>query len=204
MSSCSFCLTAVGRKGSRSVADEDSLRGSSSAAGSQARYKGLSLLAACSLLCAQEATWASATQSCHSDLVGGRLDPHAQSSIDAAGPSKACTATQSALHDAAVSTLSELRQRHQLEGSLQTSSMVAASEAADKVNNRWQHSRSKAFRDGAEASLPNAEAGAPSFRSTCSLMWAPLQPNRDADQLFASKKWTQEELTAQDPRSPRR
>ena len=194
----------MGRKGSRSVADEDSLRGSSSAAGSQARYKGLSLLAACSLLCAQEATWASATQSCHSDPVDHRLDSHAQSTY-AAGPSQACTATQSALHDAAVFTLSELRQRHQLEGSLQTSSMVAASEAADKVNNRWQHSRSKAFREnGAEASLPNAEAGAPSFRSTCSLMWAPLQPNRDADQLFASKKWTRDELTPQDPRSPRR
>lgn len=186
------------------TADGDMLKNALSIE-ARGRQKGSSLLAACSLLTAHEAAWDEATQHCPSATAAIRPDSDAQPSTDPSNLNSTSTANDLALRDAAASALLELKQRHLLEGDLVTGSMSAASEAADRSNSRWQSSGSNSRKDSnaSEASdlAPDAQ---PSLRSVNLHMWAPYQMNRDSEQLFASRKWTQEELTSQDPRSPRR
>ena len=195
----------VSRRASRTAtADGDMLKNALSTE-SRGRQKGFSLLAACSLMTAHEAAWDEATQHYPPATVGGRPDSDAQPSTHPTTSDSLSTANDLALRDVAASALLDLQRRHLLEGDVVTGAMAAASEAADRSNSRWQSPGSRSRRDStASEAYVLASDAQPSLRSVSTHMWAPFQMNRASDQLFASRKWTQEELTSQDPRSPRR
>lgn len=199
--------TAVGRKASRTgIADADTARGALNASEPRGRQKPLGLLAACNALRAQEAAWDAATQHCQPEPVSSRLDSNAQPSTESTMHDSTSSETQRRLREGAASAISDLKKQHLFEGTVLTSSMVAASEASEKANSRWPNSRSTSAKahSAVEVDTSGSEAQPASFKKACAFMWAPLRTNRDSDQLFASRKWTQEELTSSDPRSPRR
>lgn len=190
----------MGRKASRTgVADDAYAKGSQSFGEPRGRQKPFSLLAACNALDAQEAAWTSATQHCQAAVANSRPDSNAQLATNSASNS-------SDEQTAAALTLLDLKQRHLFEGSLLTSSMVAASEASEKASHRSLGSRPSCSKGHNELQLRMVESDAQpmSFKSACDFLWDPLRVHREADHLFESRKWSREELTSQDPRSPRR
>lgn len=109
------------------------------------------------------------------------------------------------LHAAAASALSDLEQQHELEGKVLTSSMMLASNntAADRPFSRRQAS-SDLCGPNVQTSTEVVKEQPLSFAGACASLWAPLQTNRASDWLYESKKWSKDDLTYQDVRSPRR
>lgn len=169
------------------------------------KQKGSVLTGACNLLVAEHKAWlaafrpnaGTAAASSGPSSTPAQDEPHdTLSDVDASRRE-----TSRLLHDATTSALSDLKQQHELEGKLLTSSMMVSSKstAADRPFSRRQSSKEQA--SGADQPTQQ-QPGA--FAAACAHLWAPLQRNRDADKLYWSRKFSREELTPQDVRSPRR
>lgn len=169
------------------------------------KQKGSVLFGACKLLVAEQEAWAaafsseSATPASSGQPPQDESKPHVLLQVDA----RRQEASQM-LHAATTSALSDLRQQHELEGKLLTSSMMVASQstAADRTFSRRQSATDvQAAKRHAEQPA-SKQPGA--FAAACAHLWAPLQRNQDADKLYWSKKYSMEEMAPQDVRSPRR
>lgn len=169
------------------------------------------MLSANSLLCAQHEAWSSwcQTSTTVSSILDGQVpqpepqpEPHTASLVQA-DSSRANAALL--LHAAATSALHDLRQQHELEGKVLTGAMILASKStvAEKPFSRRQ-TASDLPCVKPESSQAVGQDQPLSFASACASLWAPLQTNKASDQLYESKKWSKDELTYQDVRSPRR
>lgn len=199
-------LFAVASRRLRSTfAEDESVKPSFQSFDSR-KQKGSVLTGACNLLVAEHNAWLAAFR------------PNTGTSVASSGPSSkpaqdepqadafadidaSRRETSRFLHDAATSALSDLKQQHELEGKLLTSSMMVSSKntSADRPFSRRQSSKEQA----SSADQPTQQQPG-AFAAACAHLWAPLQRNRDADKLYWSRKFSREELTPQDVRSPRR
>ena len=171
------------------------------------KQKGSAMFAAHSLLSTQHEAWSAlcqTTTTVSSILDGQTPQPEANiASLVQADSSRANAALL--LHAAAVSALSDLEWQHELEGKVLTSSMMLASNntAADRLFSRRQAS-SDLCGPNVRTSTEVVKEQPVSFASACASLWIPLQTNRASDCLYESKKWSKDDLTYQDVRSPRR
>lgn len=187
-------------------AEDDSVKPSFQSFDSR-KQKGSVLAGACNLLVAEHQAWLAAfrpntgTAAVASSEPGSRPaqdDPEADTLPDTDAKRRK---TSCLLHDATTRALSDVKQQHELEGKLLTSSMMVSSKstAADRSFSRRQSSKEQT--SGADQPAQQ-QPGA--FAAACGHLWAPLLRNRDADKLYWSRKFSREELTPQDVRSPRR
>lgn len=190
--------------------DDDAAKGSFQLFDSR-KQKGSVLLGACNLLVAEQDAWVAAVgPSSESATVSSILNgqpPQDESDADILFQADASRKEASVLlHAAASSALSDLKQQHELEGKLLTSSMMAASKAtaASKPFSR-RHSSSDVHASKRLAAPDQPASEQPgAFATACAQLWVPLQRNREADKLYWSKKHSMEELSGQDVRFPRR
>lgn len=209
MYACSYivcsvlCLMfAVASRRLRSTLMEDSFVKPSFQSFDSRKQKGSVLFGACNLLDAEQEAWSAAFRPSSGAALAFSA-PNSQPAQDEPHADADASRKESSLllHAAATSALSDLKQQHELEGKLLTSSMMVSSKstAADRSFSRRQSSTEQA----SSADQPvQQQPGA--FAAACAHLWAPLQRNRDADKLYWSKKYSKEELTPQDVRSPRR
>ena len=170
------------------------------------KQKGSVLFGACNLLVAEQEAWSAAFRTSSGTVIASAVPssqpvqdgPHADALLDADASRKESSLL---LHAAATTALSNLKQQHELEGKLLTSSMMVSSKSitAERSCSRRQSSTEQA---GSAEQPAQQRSGA--FAAACTHLWAPLQRNRDADKLYWSRKYSREELTPQDVRSPRR
>ena len=198
----SHCAVASRRLRSTFV-DEDTVKASFQSFDSR-KQKGSVLFGACNLLVAEHEAWSAAFKPSSGSAIPSSVPDREQAEPDAdllleADASRKQTSLL--LHSAANSALSNVKQQHELEGKLLTSSMMMPSKstAADRSFSRRQSSTEQA----SLADQP-AQPQLGAFSAACAHLWAPLQRNREADKLYWSKKYSKEELTPQDVRSPRR
>lgn len=200
-------LSTLGSRRLRSTCMEEDTVKSSFLSYDSKKQKGSAIFVAHSLLSTQHEAWSALCQTSttvSSILDGQTPQPEANTaSLVQADSSRAHAALL--LQAAAASVLSDLEQQHELEGKVLTSSMMLASHytAADRPFSRRQAS--------ADWCSPNVQTSTEvvkeqplGFASACASLWAPLQTNRASDQLYESKKWSKDDLTYQDVRSPRR
>ena len=118
-----------------------------------------------------------------------------------ADPSRAGAALL--LHAAAASRLSELRSQHELEGKLLTNSMMLASTSTADARSCQQQAPDV---QPVEASTSGQVASAQpaSFARALAGLWAPFQANVHNDEGYCSRKWSKEQLTCPEVRSPKR
>lgn len=170
------------------------------------KQKTSALLAATSLLAAQRQAWSASCQNpaTVSSIMDGQtpqLEPNADMLVQA---DSSRVGAALLLHAAAASALSGLRLQHELEGKLLTTSMMLASTStADRPFSRhlFPSEVPCAKPERGEELMKDQPA---SFANACASLWAPLQVNKAADELYCSRKWSRDELTHQDVRSPRR
>ena len=170
------------------------------------KQKGSLLSGACNLLVAEQEAWSAAYRPSPGAAIASSVpssqpaqdEPPADAQLDA---DASRNETSLLLHAAATTALSDLKQQYELEGKLLTSSMMVSSKstAADRSFSRRQASTEQA----SSADQPTQQQSG-AFAAACAHLWAPLQRNRDADKLYWSRKYSREELTPQDVRSPRR
>ena len=176
------------------------------------KQKGSVLFGACSLLTAEREAWTAAFNP-SSGLTSISMAQSSRPPQDESNPQDVLPsdfrrqeATQM-LHAASTSALSDLKQQHELEGKLLTSSMMVASQntVADRTFSRRQSATDvQAGRRQSSATEQPSSRQPGAFAAACAHLWAPLQRNRDADKLYWSKKYSMEEMGLQDVRSPRR
>lgn len=195
-------LAVASRRLRSTLTDDDSAKPAFQSFDSR-KQKGSVLFGACNLLVAEREAWSAAFRpSSIAFSEPSNSNQVVQDEADALPDTDASRKKSSLLlHAAATTALSNLKQQHELEGKLLTSSMMVSSKsaAADRSFSRRQSSTEQA----SSAEQP-AQQQSGSFAAACAHLWAPLQRNRDADKLYWSKKYSREELTPQDVRSPRR
>lgn len=203
---CALRFAVASRRLRSTFVEDDAVKPSFQSFDSR-KQKGSVLTGACNLLVAEHEAWLAAFRPNTGTAAVASSGPSSKpaqdqpqadtlSDIDASRRE-----TSRLLHEAATSALSDLKQQHELEGKLLTSSMMVSSKstAADRPFSRRQSSKEQA----SPADQP-AQQQPGAFAAACAHLWAPLQRNRDADKLYWSRKFSREELTPQDVRSPRR
>lgn len=186
--------------------DEDAVKSSFLSFDSK-KQRASALLSANSLLDVQHEAWSTACQipTTVSSILDGQppqLEPNADMLVQA---DSSRTGAALLLHAAAASAVFDLKLQHELEGKLLTSSMMQASDSTAADIHFSRHQLSPDLHTlKAEAGQGSGRDQPASFASACASLWAPLQSNKAADQLFESRRWSKDELTYQDVRSPRR
>ena len=197
-----MCCFAVGSRRLRSTLSMDEDAAKAFLSYDSKKQKPSLLLTAAGWLNDQQTAWSDCcpNPSTVSSILNGQ-PPQPEdndSKLLEADPSRAGAALL--LHAAAASRLPELRSQHELEGKLLTNSMMLGT--ADK---RWGHQQLPDVQP-AEASTSGQVASAQpaSFARALAGLWAPFQANAHNDEGYCSRKWTKEELTCPEVRSPKR
>lgn len=201
-----FSRNAVASRRLRSTLAEDDAAKASFHSFDSRKQKASVLAGVCHLLVAEHEAWSAAFRSRAGSAVASSIpnsepaqhEPAAEPLLQEDADRKK---TSSFLRAAATSALSDLKQQHELEGKLLTSSMIISSKnaAADRPFSQRHSSMEQACSAGHRTQQQSG-----SFAAACAHLWAPLQRNREADKLYLSKKFSKEELAPQDVRSPRR